>query len=191
MLKRLKYYDHELSIRWALCGRPSSPYLYLRKLIMILEFSGSGYVWIPYVIIMIGVHYTSMESVIPYVLFSCGLLVDIALVGTAKATFRRQRPVINRDDVLSIGPDKFSFPSGHTSRAVFLLFYFVHVSFFPSIPVSVITIWLSAVIASRILLGRHYISDLFAGFIFGVVEFFITIQISPIISQLVVAYYQK
>ena len=33
MLKQLNSYDHDLSLRWAVCARYNSPYLYLRKLV--------------------------------------------------------------------------------------------------------------------------------------------------------------
>jgi membrane-associated phospholipid phosphatase len=185
MLKKLNSYDHELSLRWALCARFNSPYLFLRKFVFALEFSGSGYVWIPYSIIMIGIYYTSIEKAIRYILLFTGLLFDIAIIGTTKGLTRRSRPVVNHDDVLSIGPDKYSFPSGHTSRAVFLLFYFIQTNFFQNIPVLIIIIWLSSVVASRVLLGRHYISDVVAGIFFGIFECSVILHISPLVTQLI------
>jgi membrane-associated phospholipid phosphatase len=185
MLKRLNSYDHELSLRWAICARFNSPYLFLRKFVIALEFSGSGYVWIPYSIIMIANHYTTIREAMRFILLFTGLLFDIAVIGTTKGLTRRSRPVVNHDDVLSIGPDKYSFPSGHTSRAVFLLFYFIQTNFFQNIPTSVIIIWLGSVVASRVLLGRHYVSDIIAGIFFGIFECSVTVHISPLVTQLV------
>ena len=47
-----------------------------------------------------------------------GFVVDLILIGTLKALFRRQRPVYNEegDFLLVVSVDKFSFPSGHSSR---------------------------------------------------------------------------
>ncbi len=183
------HFPHEVSIRWALCARYNSPYLYLRKFVFALEFSGSGYLWLPYSILMIALHYTSIREAMRYILLFTGLLLDIALVGTTKGLTRRPRPVVNHDDVLWIGPDKYSFPSGHTSRAVFLLFYFIQTSFFKSIPSPLIIIWLSAVVASRVLLGRHYISDVVAGIFFGIFECSIIVHLSPIVTRLVFSFF--
>src|SRR5437667_266724 len=76
MLKQLNSYDHEISLRWALCARFNSPYLFLRKFIIALEFSGSGYVWIPYSIIMIAIHYTTIHQAMKFILLFTGLLFD-------------------------------------------------------------------------------------------------------------------
>lgn len=185
MLKQLNSLDHEISLRWAICARYNSPYLFLRKLVILLEFSGSGYIWIPYAIIMIVRHYTTIREAMQFILLFTGLMLDIAIVGTTKGLTRRPRPVINHNDVLSIGPDKYSFPSGHTSRAVFLLFYFIRVSFFPNVPVPLIVIWLSLVVASRVVLGRHYVSDVIAGIFFGIFECSIIVQLSPWVTRVI------
>ena len=47
-----------------------------------------------------------------------GFVLDLILVGSIKGLFRRPRPVYNKegDFVLVVSVDKFSFPSGHSSR---------------------------------------------------------------------------
>ncbi|KAK9891424.1 hypothetical protein WA026_014661 [Henosepilachna vigintioctopunctata] len=72
-----------------------------------------------------------------------GLLLDVILVAVCKAYFRRRRPVANKDDALGqIGPDVYSFPSGHAS----------------------------SICISRLLMYRHYLLDVVGGVILGLLE---------------------
>lgn len=69
-----------------------------------------------------------------------GLLLDIVIVAVLKAFTRRRRPAYNIDDLFLVSSiDKFSFPSGHATRAVLLgvffnILYPLHFIFF--IPIS-------------------------------------------------------
>lgn len=108
-----------------------------------------------------------------------GLVVDLLIVGLLKLLIRRQRPTFNsqKDMVMgtNIGPDKFSFPSGHSSRSILIscllndvckqylfnqkLYYIASVSF--------LSITAIGTCLSRILLLRHYLSDVLAGTFLG------------------------
>lgn len=58
---------------------------------------------------------TSLSSV-------TALIVDIVVVAVVKAITRRRRPVANKEDEMfaPVMVDKYSFPSGHSTRAVML-----------------------------------------------------------------------
>lgn len=100
-----------------------------------------------------------------------GLLVDIVLIAIAKAYFRRKRPLANTDDALGqIGPDVFSFPSGHASRAVFAVYFFAHLYGAPLLFLPPMLAWVTAVCVSRILMNRHYIMDVVGGIVLGLIE---------------------
>jgi len=95
-----------------------------------------------------------------------GLILDIVLVAGIKAFTRRRRPTID-DGLFTFGPDKFSFPSGHASRAFFVLMFFTVLN-----PVSVIfwpplLAWACSVALSRLLMYRHHILDVIAGISLG------------------------
>ena len=47
-----------------------------------------------------------------------GFIIDLLVVGTIKGIVRRRRPVYNdeSDFTVVVSVDKFSFPSGHSSR---------------------------------------------------------------------------
>lgn len=103
------------------------------------------------------------------------LLLDIVFVSVLKAISRRRRPVFTQqaDMFFTRGVDKFSFPSGHASRAVGLGFFFV--CLYPLRPAfltapAVLT-WSAAVAVSRVLLGRHHVLDVVAGCALGFFEY--------------------
>lgn len=125
-----------------------------------------------------------------------GLLLDLALIGLIKFLVGRARPVYNKNMSVAVSVDHFSFPSGHASRVFFVaaLFYLsaavladalVYLrSTSPvadcwigadqvkavSVLVSIVWAWAAATSISRILLGRHFVFDVFAGACLGVLE---------------------
>ncbi|XP_066995206.2 polyisoprenoid diphosphate/phosphate phosphohydrolase PLPP6 [Anabrus simplex] len=100
-----------------------------------------------------------------------GLLLDIIFVAVLKAFTRRRRPAANKADMfVTVGPDKFSFPSGHASRACFVAFFFIKlwpVHFILTLP---LLAWCTAVCLSRLLLRRHHILDVLGGVLLGILE---------------------
>lgn len=102
-----------------------------------------------------------------------GLLLDIIFVASIKAATRRRRPSIDDSTYLSINPDKFSFPSGHASRAFFILIFFTVLEPLPLLFWPPMFAWAISVSLSRLLLYRHHILDVVAGIVLGVLEAFL------------------
>lgn len=101
-------------------------------------------------------------------LWYLGIFIDIFTVAVIKAFVRRRRPVGNKNyQWVTIGPDVYSFPSGHVSRAFFILFYFSKLYPLDAFLVLFICIWAVAIAFSRILLRRHYLLDVIAGGLLG------------------------
>ncbi|RNA04808.1 Presqualene diphosphate phosphatase, partial [Brachionus plicatilis] len=112
--------------------------------------------------------------------FIKGLIIDLITVGLLKYFTRRQRPSLNSEKEMvigtNIGPDKFSFPSGHSSRAVLiscLLIDIIRQYFSTQKLYSIASIAFFVFLAigtclSRILLLRHYLSDVLAVFFFQI-----------------------
>lgn len=103
-----------------------------------------------------------------------GLIYDIMLVAFIKSVTRRNRPPSNKtkEMFLARGPDKFSFPSGHASRAVWVALFFtrwVYPEMFILWKV-LLYAWAASVCVSRVLLRRHYILDVFSGAALGFAE---------------------
>ncbi|CAG9862255.1 unnamed protein product, partial [Phyllotreta striolata] len=97
-----------------------------------------------------------------------GLCLDVILVAVIKAFVRRRRPHRNVDKYNSqLGPDVYSFPSGHASRAFFVAYFFTvlwPINFIFHLP---LIAWALSVGISRLLLNRHYIGDITCGFLLG------------------------
>ena len=101
-----------------------------------------------------------------------GLIIDIVIVAVTKAFTRRRRPAYNIDDQHATfkSVDKFSFPSGHATRAVMLAVFFSFLSPLPLLLWIPVILWSLAVSVSRVVLGRHHILDVVAGVLIGLVE---------------------
>ena len=88
-----------------------------------------------------------------------------------QAFSRRRRPAYNNSDMFAtMSVDKFSFPSGHSTRAVALGLFFVHLHPLGVVLSLPVLAWSAAVCVSRVLLGRHHILDVLGGTVVGVVE---------------------
>ena len=104
----------------------------------------------------------------------CTAAVQMAVTGIAAALLyrllkrwtRRPRPFhAHREIVAHVAPlDEFSFPSGHTLHAV--SFTIVALAYFPLLAPLLVPFTL-LVAASRVVLGLHYPSDVFAATLIG------------------------
>jgi len=132
-----------------------------------LEISCHG---IPWLFVAIAGLYTSGSAFFLNLLLA--LILDIVVVGILKAFTRRRRPAYNVDDQYATVKmvDKFSFPSGHATRAVMIgtilcLVQPIHIII--RLPV---ILWSVSVSVSRVVLGRHHVLDVVAGAVIGVME---------------------
>jgi len=100
------------------------------------------------------------------------LILDIGICASVKAIARRRRPTGNKEDMPfeTSGPDKFSFPSGHCTRATMVAVILV-LQFSLGIPLIIFLMsWSLSVSISRVLLQRHYFLDVVAGIVIGYLE---------------------
>ncbi|KAL7302124.1 hypothetical protein TKK_0005350 [Trichogramma kaykai] len=135
-----------------------------------LEYSCHGLIWIPLWIGFIWI-LNSKSLYQMQINFFIGLILDVLAVAIIKAISRRRRPV-KTEDAIEIGPDKFSFPSGHASRAFYIFFFFlfnwpIHFIFVPFLAT-----WAVCVTVSRVMMRRHHLLDIAAGVVLGLITSF-------------------
>eukprot|EP00898_Chlorokybus_atmophyticus_P004987 jgi/Chlat1/548/Chrsp103S01123 len=135
----------------------------------VLEVSGNGWFWLPLpCAALAAATEISPASRLLILNLVLALALDLVLVGTIKATCRRKRPSYNKGEHL-IPVDKYSFPSGHASRAC-MVATLACLKLWTVSPVlcASLCIWAIATSYSRVLLGRHYFLDVFAGCTLGI-----------------------
>jgi len=101
------------------------------------------------------------------------LVFDVVVIVLTKAIVRRQRPAENAEDMMTVSVGRYSFPSGHASRA-FMLATFLVIHFHVSVMWKCfVWSWAVCVAVSRIMLGRHHVSDVVVGAVLGCMECYV------------------
>ncbi|KAM7378948.1 hypothetical protein PAMP_004536 [Pampus punctatissimus] len=170
-LRFLLAIDLWLSKRLGVCASEESPWGSIRPLVRLVEFSGHVIPW------LIGTLYTllSGETVAEQEIMlnlALALLLDLLLVRVVKTLVRRRTPTQNRSDILStFFVERYTFPSGHATRAAmcarFLLAQLVDTAAMRVLVVG----WASLVSLSRLLLARHYVTDVGFGLAMGYCQY--------------------
>ena len=167
----LHSFDVGLSRRLGVCANKESGTL--RTVMILLEITGHGVPWIVGSVTALLV-FTDLKQE-----FACNLFValmfDLVVVGAIKVVVRRNRPIYNEKDMFgTISVDNYSFPSGHSTRAVMVAALFV--SFVANVLwKALISFWAICVSVSRIMLGRHHVSDVVCGVAIGLLQFWMVI----------------
>ncbi|KAF7660751.1 hypothetical protein LDENG_00276290 [Lucifuga dentata] len=170
-LSSLLAIDLWLSKRLGVCACEDSSWGTFRPLMKLIEISGHGIPWLAGTSYCL---YKSDSAAGQEVMLNLllGLLLDLVLVGIVKAVVRRRRPAHNRMDMFATySVDRYSFPSGHATRAAmcgrFLLAHLVLAA-----PLRVLVLlWAGMVGLSRVLLGRHNVTDVVFGFWMGYCQY--------------------
>lgn len=95
-----------------------------------------------------------------------GITLTAVVVLTIKFLVRRKRPEGDWGSIYR-STDPHSFPSGHAARAVMLAVLALALG--PAWLAVVLILWAPFVSLARIAMGLHYLSDVLAGIVFGVI----------------------
>ncbi|XP_073499101.1 polyisoprenoid diphosphate/phosphate phosphohydrolase PLPP6 [Phyllobates terribilis] len=170
-LRSLLAVDLWMSKKMGVCAREGSSWGSARPMMKLVEISGHGIPWIAGTVYCL---YRSDSSagreVILNLLFA--LLLDLILVGIVKGIVKRRRPTQNRMDMFAtFSVDKYSFPSGHATRAAMVSRFMLN-HLVLAVPVRMLVmLWAIVVCLSRVMLGRHNVTDVAFGFFMGHMQY--------------------
>jgi undecaprenyl-diphosphatase len=142
-------------------GRPEA----VRRFFSIISRMGDGGAWLALGGVVLLVH---GARAVPFILQAVAVaVIGVTIYKLMKGRLIRERPYIANGDILCGAPplDRYSFPSGHTLHAAsFTVLFgdFEPLLLFVAAPFAVL------VAISRIVLGLHYPSDVFAGAAIGI-----------------------
>ena len=163
-------FDARLSDRLRVAEQPGL----LRTLAVFFAHSGDSWFWWLGLILLWwrGDAFWKQWAVV--VLF--GILGLAALVLGIKFLVRRQRPEGEWGGIYR-NTDPHSFPSGHAARAFFIAALAIGLG--PAWLAALLCVWAPLVSLARVAMGVHYVSDVLAGAVLGVVAALIGLELSP------------
>ncbi|CAH2099562.1 unnamed protein product [Euphydryas editha] len=168
MLQKILRYDIQITKKFVEMSQNITALRSLRIHSKFLELSCHGIVWLAGWLTFIWLFNTKELHQLQFnMLFA--LILDIIVIAVIKAFVRRRRP-IPMNKMLPGNPDKYSFPSGHTSRAVLVAFILICIDPIYFIFYPPLLAWVGSVALSRVLAERHYFLDVFGGMGIGLLE---------------------
>lgn len=168
MLQKILRYDVQITKKFVEMSQNITAFRSLRIHSKFLELSCHGIVWLAGWLTFIWLFNNKELHQLQFnMLFA--LILDIIVIAVMKAFVRRRRP-IPMNKMLPGNPDKYSFPSGHTSRAVLVAFILISIDPIYFIFYPPLLAWVGAVALSRVLAERHYFLDVFGGMGIGLLE---------------------
>jgi undecaprenyl-diphosphatase len=151
--------DARLSTRLRVAERPGL----LKTLAAILAHSGDSWIWLAGLVLvwLWGAEYWKTRAVV----LATGVVATAVVVMVIKFTVRRRRPAGEWGGIYR-QTDPHSFPSGHAARAAMLAV--IAISLGPTWFAVLLVVWAPLVSLARIAMGLHYLSDVLAGMVLGV-----------------------
>jgi undecaprenyl-diphosphatase len=158
-LERFLAFDSQISNRLRVAERPGL----LRSAASLLAHSGDSWFWL--VGLLVVAWFAPPFWRIRAIIMLGAILAGAVLVLIIKFSVRRQRPVGEWGGVYR-ATDPHSFPSGHATRAIMLATLAAGMG--PAWFAAVMLVWAPLVALARVAMGVHYLSDVLAGALLGV-----------------------
>ncbi|MHA1303456.1 MAG: phosphatase PAP2 family protein [Candidatus Heimdallarchaeaceae archaeon] len=149
-------------------------------LITFIALSGNGQPWfiISFIFLIFNIFFTRTQNLIQIIV----VLLCASATGIVKYSIKRERPDQTAALKYISKGDFYSFPSGHTVRA---FSFAVLVTFYQPVLGWLFIFWAVAIAYSRIALNLHFVSDVLAGFVMGVLGGLIGVILYNHLSNLV------
>lgn len=158
MFEKLLQLDARLSSGVRIAEKPGL----LRRVAALLAHSGDSWFWLLALgaTLLAGNAYWKSRAQV----LVTAILITAVLVMGIKFSIRRKRPAGEWGGIYR-ATDPHSFPSGHAARAV--LMAVIAWGLGPLWLAVALAIWAPLVVMARVAMGVHYLSDVIAGAVFG------------------------
>ncbi|KAM6430983.1 inactive phospholipid phosphatase 7 [Liasis olivaceus] len=163
--------DISLSKRLGVCASNAAAWGNARSMINLIGITGHGIPWIGGTLICLVKSSTlAGQEVLLNLLLA--LLLDIIIVAGLQKMAKRKSPYDVSPGVLDyLTMDVYAFPAGHASRAAMVSKFFLN-HLVLAVPLRILLVlWAFLVGLSRIMVGRHHVTDVLSGFAFGYIQF--------------------
>jgi undecaprenyl-diphosphatase len=171
-LKRLLELDARLSARMRVAERPGL----LRTLCVFFAHSGDSWFWWGGLALLAWLGNAFWR---PWALTVLVSIVALAVIVLAvKFTIRRRRPEGEWGGFYR-STDPHSFPSGHAARS--MLIAILALGLGPGWLAAILCLWAPLVALARVAMGVHYLSDIVAGGILGVIAGVAALQVHALL----------
>jgi membrane-associated phospholipid phosphatase len=140
--------------------------------------SGDSWFWLAALFIIWMLNRKPSHAISALLAFSILLLAVIVL--TIKFIVRRQRPE-GEWGAIYRNTDPHSFPSGHAARAVLLAGLCWALGIQPL--AWILTFWVPLVSLARVMMGVHYLVDVLAGWLLGLLMIPVILALQPFLSS--------
>jgi undecaprenyl-diphosphatase len=171
MLQNFLDQDAHITQKLRVAEKPGLP----RRLAILLAHSGDSWFWLLVLLPLawLGDEFWSARAWV----FILGILITALLVFAIKFTVRRRRPEGEWGQVYR-KTDPHSFPSGHAARAALLAVLAIGLG--PAWLGVALAIWAPLVMLARVAMGVHYLSDVLAGALLGVLVGLAILLLNPL-----------
>ncbi|XP_062410486.1 inactive phospholipid phosphatase 7 [Sardina pilchardus] len=178
-----------LSKKLGVCAYSSSSWGSVRSMVTLLALTGHGITWIFGTLVCLTRSNTlAGQEVLVNLLLA--LLLDVLTVAGVQKLVKRRGPWEMSPGFLDcVAMDVYSFPAAHASRAAMVTkFLLAHLVL--AVPLRVLLVlWAALVGLSRVLLGRHHLTDMACGFAVGLLHFSLveTVWLSSATCQTIIS----